>query len=38
MSGGNFAYTCDTRFCESLRLLTGCSHSFPVSIHDRVED
>jgi len=38
MSGGNFAYTSDTRFCEALRLLTGYAHSFPVSIHDRVEN
>ena len=31
MAGGNFLYSCDARFRDAI------GHSYPVSIHDRVE-
>jgi len=38
MSGGNFAYSSDTRFWQAVNKLTGTKGSFAVSIHDRTED
>lgn len=37
MFGGNFAYTSDGRFHETVKKLTGAGGSFAVQIHDRVE-
>ena len=32
MAGGNFVFSCDSRYCE----VTGIH--YPISVHDRVED
>lgn len=36
MFGGNFAYSSDSRFCDTVEKLQGTSS--PVAIHDRTED
>ncbi len=37
MAGGNFAWSCDSRFRELVRTLTGGSHDGPIQIFDRDE-
>ena len=37
MFGGNFGYSCDSRFSQAVRDLTGQPHPGAVHIHDRYE-
>ena len=37
MFGGNFAYSCDSRFSKAVQALTGSKVGYPVAIHDRYE-
>lgn len=35
--GGNYAYTSDHRFTETVEAISGYLYAFPVAIHDRIE-
>ena len=37
MFGGNFGYSCDSRWSEAVREITGSPHYGAVAIHDRYE-
>jgi hypothetical protein len=37
MAGGAYIETCDSRFTEAVRALSGYVFGFPVALHDRVE-
>ena len=37
MAGGNFGYSCDSRWSEAVRKLTGSPFYGAVAIHDRYE-